>query len=313
MEKKIQHIPVLLQESITALNIKNDGFYVDATFGMGGHSKAILSCLGKKGKLIAIDCDPYSIDFSRTIKDSRFSIIHGQFSSIENYLLKRKLHGKINGILFDLGMSSMQVDDPLRGFSFLNNGNLDMRMNPSYGLSAKEKLKYAKEEEICWILKTYGEEKFAKKIAREIFLYNQKNTISTTKELTNIVIKSIRFNKKLLRHPATRTFQAIRIWVNNELNELKTALKKTSAILAPYGRLVIISFHSLETRIIKEIILEKNNIVNIPKNIPLYSKQLISLEKNFKILPKIKPSKQEIANNPRSRSAILRIAEKLKK
>ncbi|WP_343183694.1 16S rRNA (cytosine(1402)-N(4))-methyltransferase RsmH [Buchnera aphidicola] len=307
------HIPVLLKESIKSLNIKKNGIYIDATFGSGGHSKEILKKIGKNGTLYAIDRDPESIKIAKNIKDSRFHIIQGLFSNIFKYCKKFKILKKINGIIVDLGMSSIQLNNKKRGFSFKKNGPLDMRMNQKEGISASQWLINSNQQKISHILKKYGEERYAKQIAYNIVKNNKKNPIINTYQLSKIILHSTPYQKK---NSSRRSFQAIRIYLNNELNELKKFLNNIINILAPNGKLCIISFHSLEDRIVKQFMFKNSRkIPNLPISIPLTEKELIkiNIKKNIlKIYKKIFPSKKEILYNSRSRSAILRIA-KLKK
>ncbi|MCR3755065.1 MAG: 16S rRNA m(4)C1402 methyltransferase [Candidatus Westeberhardia cardiocondylae] len=310
----IQHIPVLLKETIHSLNIKKNGFYIDGTFGHGGHSKIILSKLSKYGKLLAIDRDIESIQIGLQINDSRFTILHGLFSNIKNYLIKKNLLRKTYGILLDLGLSSLQIQNPNRGFSFNKNGPLDMRMNTTYGKTAKIWINKAKKEEISIILKKYGEEKQFKKITKNIIKQRNKKPITQTKELTNIILKTKNYNKKYKKHPATKCFQAIRIFINDEILELKKILNNIFDILITGGRMSIISFHSLETQIIKKFIKKyTTKYLEIPKNIPLNENEIIKKYRNtkqIKIINIIKPSKNEIKKNPKSRSATLFTIEK---
>ncbi|WP_343377771.1 16S rRNA (cytosine(1402)-N(4))-methyltransferase RsmH [Buchnera aphidicola (Formosaphis micheliae)] len=312
--KKIypKHIPVLLTESIAALNIKKDGIYFDCTFGTGGHSTQILKKIGKYGKLYAIDRDPEAITNAQKINNSRFEIIHGLFSNIENIAKNKNIVGKINGILLDLGMSDIQLKNPQRGFSFIENGPLDMRMNQNIGISAANWLKKTTKNEIYLILKKFGEEKFAKKIAQAIYNKNKKNPIHYTKELVEI-IKSIIPIRNKFKHPATRTFQAIRIYLNQEIEELKKILVHSLKILTTGGRLSIISFHSLEDRIIKKFIKHNSAPLYIPKNLPITENKLHELHTiQLCNIARIFPTQKEIINNKKARSAILRVAEKIK-
>ncbi|CAL4320233.1 Ribosomal RNA small subunit methyltransferase H [Buchnera aphidicola (Sipha maydis)] len=304
------HIPVLLKKSIKALKIQKNGIYIDGTFGAGGHSKFILKKINDYGKLYSIDRDPESIKIAKKIKDKRFTIIHGLFSNIYKYCKKYKIIKKVNGIILDLGMSSMQLNNNKRGFSFKKNGPLDMRMNQKNGIPVSEWLLHVKEKEIAKILKKYGEEKYYKRIAFHIFRKIKRKPILTTCELSKIISKiTPRKNKK----SSVRTFQALRIKTNNELNELKDFLKNVMKILAPKGRLCIISFHSLEDRIIKKFMFQNSRkIPNLPKNIPLTTKELEKLHERkckLNVFKKIFSTKEEILQNPRCRSAILRIAE----
>ncbi|CUR53643.1 Ribosomal RNA small subunit methyltransferase H [Serratia symbiotica] len=311
MLKKYPHNTVLLHEAVNALNIKSDGIYIDSTFGHGGHSRLILSKLGKKGRLLIIDRDPQAIKIAESINDTRIIIIHSPFSLLSDYVSKYNLTGKINGILFDLGMSSLQLDNSERGFSFMRDGPLDMRMDYTTGISANKWLMKAKINDIIMVLKNFGEEKYAKRIAHCIVKQNRIKPITRTKQLVDI-IKNINLISKKNKHPATRSFQAIRIYINNELEEIKKALNSTINILAPNGRLSIISFHSLEDRIIKHFIHNNSYGIQIPPNLPLTEKQIYHLNKcTLKKIQKIRPSKNEIVQNPRSRSSILRIAQRI--
>ncbi|MXP56488.1 16S rRNA (cytosine(1402)-N(4))-methyltransferase RsmH [Pantoea sp. Mhis] len=311
MEKIYKHITVLLHEAVNGLNIKKSGIYIDATFGNGGHSRLILSKLGINGHLIAIDRDPQAVA-NANINDSRFSIIHGPFSALINYVSQRGLINKIDGILLDLGVSSTQLEDPKRGFSFMYNGLLDMRMDPTCGQSAAKWLLNAKEKEIIFVLKKYGEERFAKRIAHAIELRKRKKPITTTRELAILIsqVVPIKFTHK---HPATRSFQAIRILINNELEEINNALKGTLAVLALDGRLSVITFHSLEDRIVKHFMQDNSRLPQITNGIPITEDQLKKLNfRQLKILDRIFPSMSEIKNNPRARSSILRIAKRVR-
>ncbi|QCI23239.1 16S rRNA (cytosine(1402)-N(4))-methyltransferase RsmH [Buchnera aphidicola] len=303
----LNHIPVLTKEVIKSLNIKKNGTYIDCTFGFGGHSKKILEHLNDRGTLYAIDKDPYSINIAKKICDNRFHIIPGNFSKIlKNF--QRNNTKKIDGILLDLGMSSMQLNNPNRGFSFLLNGPLDMRMNPKVGIKASEWLMKSDVKSITKVLYEFGEERFAKKIAIKIVQQNKIKPITTTIELSNLIKKIVPKNKK---HPATRTFQAIRIHINQELNELREVLKYALKILTYKGRLSVISFHSLEDRIVKKFILKNSKPPFIPTGIGINEIQLSNLKQiTLKIIDKVIPTKIEINTNPRARSAILRISEK---
>ncbi|VFP88165.1 Ribosomal RNA small subunit methyltransferase H [Buchnera aphidicola (Cinara piceae)] len=304
------HIPVLLKEAINSLKIKKNGTYVDGTFGSGGHSLEILKNLGTSGKLYAIDQDPNAVKIGKKIKDKRFYMNYGNFSNIKTYLNKNNHNKYINGILLDLGVSSTQINSAKRGFSFMKDGPLDMRMNDKMGIPAWKWLKKTDQKKIEYVLKNFGEEKYAKKISLSIVDRNRKKTIMRTLDLVEIITNAIP-KKDKYKHPATRTFQAIRIYINQELEELKKILKVSLKILKKKSRLVIISFHSLEGRIIKNFFKKNSNIRNIPKGLPITEKQIKKYKnkKTIKIIKKIKPNKTEIKKNPRSRSAILRIAE----
>lgn len=306
------HTTVLLNESIEVLAIKPDGIYVDGTFGRGGHSRLILEKLGANGRLIAIDRDQQAIIESRHICDPRFSIIHGEFSNVGHYIAELGLMGKIDGFLMDLGVSSPQLDDPDRGFSFMRDGPLDMRMDTTKGISASEWLMQSNAEDIAWVLKTFGEERFAKRIAQAIVMRNQQAPLSRTKELATL-IEQVSPIKERHKHPATRSFQAIRIFINSELEEVEIALNSSLEILAKHGRLAVISFHSLEDRIVKQFIAKQNKGPDLPQGLPLTEEQIKQYgSRSLKSLGKIKPTQEEINHNNRSRSAILRVAERLR-
>jgi 16S rRNA (cytosine1402-N4)-methyltransferase len=285
------HQPVLLTEVIAALAIKPNGVYVDATFGRGGHSQAILDRLGKNGRLIAIDKDRAAIAFAQEHfkQEKRLLIYHGSFDRLHEIATQENVVNKIDGVLLDLGVSSPQLDDAQRGFSFLQDGPLDMRMDTTRGKTAAEWLKYAKEKEIADVLWQYGEEKFSRRMARAIVAERILAPIETTARLADIVRKANpRWEKT--KHPATRAFQAIRIFINQELTDLSNVLEQAIAVLAVGGRLAVISFHSLEDRIVKRFIRKETLLKKIGKF--------------------IKANEGELAVNPRSRSAILRVAEK---
>lgn len=306
-----QHITVLLNEAVDGLAIKPNGIYIDGTFGRGGHSRLILSRLGDAGRLIAIDRDPRAIAEANTIHDPRFQIIHSAFSAIPSLCAELDLVGKIDGILLDLGVSSPQLDDAERGFSFMRDGPLDMRMDTTKGISAMDWLAQVSVDDLAWVLKTFGEERFAKRIAQAVVSYNQSanEKISRTLQLAQIIAEAVPFKDKH-KHPATRSFQAIRIFINRELDELENALGSALSVLAPQGRLSIISFHSLEDRMVKQFMRKQSKGEAVPKGLPILESEL---NKNIplKTIGKaVMPSEAEIQANPRSRSAVLRIAEK---
>ncbi|MCD2357224.1 16S rRNA (cytosine(1402)-N(4))-methyltransferase RsmH [Pantoea sp. MHSD4] len=310
MQENFKHTTVLLDEAVNGLNIREDGIYIDGTFGRGGHSRLILSQLGEKGKLIAIDRDPQAIAAAAEITDPRFSIIHGPFSALAEYVSERDLVGKIDGILLDLGVSSPQLDDAERGFSFMRDGPLDMRMDPSRGHSAAEWLLHAEEADIAFVLKTYGEERFAKRIARAIVERNREQPMTRTRELAEVISIAMPVKDKF-KHPATRSFQAIRIWINSELEEIDNALKGAVQVLAPQGRLSVISFHSLEDRLVKRFMRDQSRGPQVPAGIPMTEHQLRALGgRELKLLGKMSPGDAEVSENPRARSSVLRIAEK---
>ncbi|WP_293774764.1 16S rRNA (cytosine(1402)-N(4))-methyltransferase RsmH [uncultured Pantoea sp.] len=310
MQENFKHTTVLLDEAVNGLNIREDGIYIDGTFGRGGHSRLILSQLGEKGRLIAIDRDPQAIAAAADITDPRFSIIHGPFSALAEYVTERDLVGKIDGILLDLGVSSPQLDDAERGFSFMRDGPLDMRMDPSRGQSAAEWLLNAEEADIAFVLKTYGEERFAKRIARAIVERNREQPMTRTRELAEVIAVATPVKDKF-KHPATRSFQAIRIWINSELEEIDTALKGAVEVLASQGRLSVISFHSLEDRLVKRFMRDQSRGPQVPAGLPMTEHQLRALGgRELKLLGKMSPGDAEVAENPRARSSVLRIAEK---
>lgn len=310
MAEQFNHTTVLLDEAVNGLNLREDGVYIDGTFGRGGHSRLILSQLGPRGRLIAIDRDPAAIAAAAAINDPRFSIIHGPFSNMQQYVEEAALLGKIDGILLDLGVSSPQLDEAERGFSFMRDGPLDMRMDPTKGQSAAEWLQRAEEQDIAFVLKTYGEEKFSKRIARAIIARNLQQPMTRTRELAELIAKVTPLKDKH-KHPATRSFQAIRIWVNRELEEIELALNGAVNILRHGGRLSVISFHSLEDRLVKHFIRKQSLGVQPPAGVPLTEAQLRALGgRNLKKMAKQVPQEQELRNNPRARSAVLRTAER---
>ena len=310
MQENFKHTTVLLDEAVNGLNIREDGIYIDGTFGRGGHSRLILSQLGANGQLLAIDRDPQAIAAAAEIQDPRFSIVHGPFSALADYVEERGLTGKIDGVLLDLGVSSPQLDDAERGFSFMRDGPLDMRMDPTRGQSAAEWLMSAAEADIAFVIKTYGEEKFGKRIARAIVERNREQPMTRTKELATVIAAAMPVKDKF-KHPATRTFQAIRIWINSELEEIDTALKGAMSVLAPGGRLSIISFHSLEDRLVKRFMRDQSRGPQVPAGIPMTESQLKALGgRELKTLGKLIPGEAEVNENPRARSSVLRIAER---
>ncbi|NTS76595.1 16S rRNA (cytosine(1402)-N(4))-methyltransferase RsmH [Catenovulum sp. SM1970] len=314
VEQSKSHISVLLHESIDALAINPDGVYVDGTFGRGGHSGEILKQLSANGKLIAFDQDPTAIAHASSLTqfadDPRFEIIHSNFANLAACIEARGLIGKIDGVLLDLGVSSPQLDDAERGFSFLRDGPLDMRMNPEQGQSAAEWLAKTDEDEINRVLKEYGEEKWARAIARAIVKDRVEKPFLRTNDLASLIERIIK-KKEPGKHPATRSFQAIRIAVNDELGVITQALEAALAVLAPKGRLSVISFHSLEDRIVKRFINKESKAKPVPRGLPVTDDEL-SKDIKLKAIGKAqKPSKEEIELNPRSRSSVLRVAERL--
>lgn len=305
------HTPVMESEVITGLKIKADGIYIDATFGRGGHTKGILACLGSTGRVLVIDKDPEAIAAARQLQteDVRVIVYHGSFADILTFCEAENIVGKVNGVVLDLGLSSPQIEHAARGFSFLKDGPLDMRMDPNHGVTAAEWLAKADEDKIREVLKNYGEEKYAKRIAHAICRARQDGPITTTKALTDIISSVYPRKFELNKHPATRTFQGIRIFINNELDDLRKALAAMVNVLAIAGRIVVISFHSLEDRIVKQFINDAaNGSKKIPYKLPV---RAATLQPLLKKIGKLQPRDEEIQQNIRARSAILRIAEKL--
>ncbi len=311
MTKAPQHVSVLLQESLEALAIRPDGIYLDATFGRGGHSRAILSQLNADGRLYALDRDPTAIEAAKALADDpRFTIIHTPFSQLDEVLDAQQLRGKIDGILFDLGVSSPQLDDAERGFSFMREGPLDMRMDTSRGETAADFLNRASADDIAFVLREYGEERFAWRIAQAIVQQREENPLQTTKQLADLIDKAVPFKDKH-KHPATRSFQGIRIHVNGELQEIEQALSAAVSGLKPEGRLAVISFHSLEDRLVKRFLRAQSKGKDIPAGLPLRDDQ-IDRGQTVRLIGKAqKPSAEEIRANPRARSSVLRVAARL--
>lgn len=309
-ERLPQHLPVLLKEAVTALAIKPDGFYVDGTFGRGGHSRAILQQLNDDGRLLGLDRDPQAIIAGQVLaeEDSRFSIEHCAFSQLSDVIHQRLWQQRIDGVLLDIGVSSPQLDEAARGFSFMQDGPLDMRMDTSAGISAAQWLAQAEEVEIATVIKTLGEERYGKRIARAIVEQRQQTPLTTTRQLAELIDKASPSRDKF-KHPATRTFQAIRIFINNELDELSSALEQAIDVLAIGGRLAVISFHSLEDRIVKRFLRDEAKGDDLPAHFPIRAAEL---NPRLKIVGKaVQASDAEVAANPRARSAVLRVAEKL--
>ena len=300
------HKTVLLHEAVDALLTDLSGVYIDGTFGRGGHSRLILSALNDDGRLIGIDKDPAAIATAEALAgiDARFAIHHGSFTDLDGINNDQQ----VDGILLDLGVSSPQLDDPERGFSFMHDGPLDMRMNHQHGESAAQWLARAEEQEISRVIWEYGEDRFSRRMARAIVRERDIEPILTTKRLAAIIAAACPTREKG-KHPATRAFQAIRIHINRELEDLVLCLDRALEKLKPGGRLVIISFHSLEDRIVKRFIRKHQKGDELPSWLPVTEAQL---NRRMKSLGKaIKPSMQEVADNPRARSAVMRVAEKL--
>jgi len=303
---------LMLEYAVQKFVIKKHGVYLDCTFGRGGHSGAILSQLGASGQLLALDRDKDAVDSGYAQKlreDRRFMLKHSSFSNLEGIAEQAGISGKVDGILLDLGVSSPQLDNPERGFSFLRDGPLDMRMDSTTGLSAAQWLASVDEKELVKVLFDYGEERFARRIARAIVTARVQTPIATTKQLAELIADAVPF-KERHKHPATRSFQAIRIEINGELEQLKTVLKQSVPILKPEGRLVVISFHSLEDRMVKRFIKNESGFKYNPGKLPVKDADIAKgvLKKIGKAL---KAEATEMAKNPRSRSAIMRVAEKI--
>ncbi|MBT8603939.1 16S rRNA (cytosine(1402)-N(4))-methyltransferase RsmH [Polynucleobacter paneuropaeus] len=304
------HRPVLLAEAVTALidapllqDQVNKIVMIDGTFGRGGHSQLLLSKLDSNARLIAFDKDLDAIAVAKKIIDPRFSIIHSSFAQMNQYAEPES----IDGILLDLGISSPQVDEAHRGFSFRRDGPLDMRMNTDQGITAAEWLEQAPQEEITKVIKAYGEERFASQIAKAIVAKREEDlSPKTTLQLANLVASVVR-TREPGQDPATRTFQALRIFINRELEDLEQGLKGALSLLKPGGRLAVISFHSLEDRIVKQF-LQAHAKVEVPRGLPVREKDLP--QSALEIIGRVRPSKEELEENPRARSAIMRVAEK---
>lgn len=305
----MMHRPVLFNEVMEGLAICQNGIYVDATFGRGGNSLGLLQRLGPEGRLLAMDKDPEAIatGVEGPFRNQRFSIVHETFANLERVIRNRGWYGKVNGIVLDLGVSSPQLDKPKRGFSFTKDGPLDMRMNPEQSMDAATWLNQASKEDIQRVLWNYGEERYAKRIAEAIVKAREEKPITHTLQLSEIVAKASP-RHKIKKHPATRTFQAIRIFINRELDELRECLPQCLEILAIKGRLCVISFHSLEDRIVKRFI-QKESRDLLPRELPILASEVKHRLKKIGAL--IKPTEAEIRENLRARSARLRIVEKL--
>ena len=309
-QEKLSHQPVMLAEALMGLNIKPEGTYIDGTFGRGGHAAAIMDQLGKEGRLIVLDKDPEAIAEAqrRFGCDPRFMAVQTSFAEVYTVVSQHELLEKVDGVLLDLGVSSPQLDDPGRGFSFRSDGPLDMRMNPDAGIPVAVWLAKASEDEIHQVLREYGEERYSRRIARAILQMRDVTPILTTKALTDLIARVVPSREKN-KDPATRTFQALRIFINQELEDLQHFLADVLRVLAPGGRLVVISFHSLEDRYVKRFIRDQVRGELLPAKLPVTA----SMEK--KLMRKIgkaqKPSESETKGNPRARSAVLRVAEKI--
>ncbi|HBZ04931.1 MULTISPECIES: 16S rRNA (cytosine(1402)-N(4))-methyltransferase RsmH [Massilia] len=307
----LQHRTVLLDEAVDALNLdegeRKNGLYIDGTFGRGGHSRLILSRLNAAGRLVAFDKDLQAIATAEQISDPRFSIVHDSFATMGSAMAARGV-AQVDGILLDLGISSPQVDDAARGFSFRHDGPLDMRMDTTRGISAAEWIATATEQHLEKVIRDYGEERFAFQIAKAIVARRAIEPISGTRQLAAIVADAVKTREKG-KDPATRSFQAIRIYINQELEDLEAGLNAAYALLAPGARMSIISFHSLEDRIVKQFLASKAKVAQPDRRLPIRAVDLP--QPQMKLIAKIKPSGEEVEANPRARSAVLRVAERL--
>ena len=304
-----QHITVLLNEAVDALAVREGGIYVDGTFGRGGHSRLILSRLGSQGRLIVFDKDPQAIEAAQKLaeQDGRVTVVHDGFSSFQTTLDKLGIEA-IDGALFDLGISSPQIDDGARGFSFRFDAPLDMRMDPTRGMSAAEWIATASEQDLHEVIKNYGEERFSRQIARAIVAQREESPIDTTRKLAQLVAQNVRTRERG-QDPATRTFQAVRIFINRELEEVEAVLPQVMGRLKPGGRLAVIAFHSLEDRIVKQFVKKYSQHPPLPRWAAVKEADL-PLPPLKAVGKAIKPGVEETASNPRARSAVLRVAER---
>lgn len=303
-----QHVTVLLKEAVDALQIKGDGVYVDATFGRGGHAREILKRLGPQGRLLAFDKDPAAMESARAIEDARLTAVHGGFAELKDKLREQRVE-KVDGVLLDLGVSSPQIDEASRGFSFRMDGPLDMRMDTTRGRTAADWLAEVDERELAEVIADYGEERFAKQVARAVVAARARGPIGTTGQLAKIVAEAVR-TREPGQDPATRTFQAIRIFINQELEELSLVLPQCVEALAPGGRLVVISFHSLEDRIVKRFMQGEARPDKLPPKLPIKAADLPP--PRLRLVGKaVRPTEAETRANPRARSAVMRVAERV--
>ena len=313
MSEVLSHITVLLDEAVSALAVQPAGCYVDGTFGRGGHSQLILQQLGEQGQLIGFDKDPRAIETGLQLQaaDSRFSIVQRSFAEMDAELQQRQVFATVDGVLLDLGVSSPQLDDAQRGFSFMHDGPLDMRMNPDEGISAAQWIAEASVEEIARVFKEYGEERFAWRMAKAVVARREQKPFTRTADLAAVITEANPAWEKG-KNPATRAFQGIRIHVNNELTDLEKGLEAALASLKVGGRLVVISFHSLEDRIVKHFLrrMAKGEADQLPRHLPIIPEKF---EPKVKVLGKPQYASQaELKTNPRARSAVMRVAEKLR-
>ena len=307
MSPRTQHLTVLLREAVDALEIRPSGIYVDATFGRGGHSRAILERLAPNGRLLALDCDPQAVAAGREIKDKRLTLLHSRFGELAATLQQAGIEA-VDGVLLDIGVSSPQLDEGERGFSFRFDAPLDMRMDTTQGETAASFLAIAGIKEITEVIRNYGEERFAFQSAKKSVAARSERPVATTGELAALVREAVR-TREPGQDPATRTFQALRIFVNQELEQLALVLPQATNILKDGGRLVVISFHSLEDRIVKRYLREQSQPVQPPKGVPVRAADLPPPRLRLVGKP-VFPSDAEVKANPRSRSAVMRVAEK---
>lgn len=303
------HVPVLLREALEALDVKPDGAYLDGTFGRGGHARAVLDRLGAAGTLFALDKDPAAVRVAKELaaKDHRFVFGKGSFAQMDELVGMLPEFKGLDGVILDLGVSSPQLDTPERGFSFSSDGPLDMRMDTTTGESVAQWLETASESDIADVLWRFGEERFSRRIARRIVAARRQKPLETTAELAELIRAAIP-NREMKKDPATRSFQALRIFINRELEDLQLGLEKSVEMLRPGGRLVVISFHSLEDRIVKRFMRKMSRAERLPRRLPVMDTQItMPLTVAGKA---IKPASDEVARNPRSRSAVMRVAEK---
>ncbi len=306
------HRPVLLEEVVDALAIRPDGLYVDGTYGRGGHAREILRRLGEQGRLLVMDRDPEAIAAAQTEHggDDRVTIIHDEYARLDSHLEELGLQQRVDGLLLDLGVSSPQLDDAARGFSFQSSGPLDMRMNPQRGVSAADWLMSADEQEIGEVLWRLGEEKYARRIARRIVERRLEEPLRDTRQLAELIRDCVPAGREK-KHPATRSFQAIRIRINRELEQLQQLLDSLFRILRIGGRVAIISFHSLEDRLVKRFLRKESTPPALPRGLPLRESERDLKQRLRPIGKAIKPAGDEIEGNPRARSAVLRVAERI--
>jgi 16S rRNA (cytosine1402-N4)-methyltransferase len=307
MTAPLQHVSVLLADAVEALAVKPDGVYVDGTFGRGGHSREILARLGPHGRLVAFDRDPHAIESGGSLPDPRLTLVHAPFSDLDEELARLGI-GEVDGVLLDLGVSSPQLDEPLRGMSFRFDAPLDMRMDTSRGQTVAQWLADASVAEITEVLRDYGEERFAHAIAKAIATARSGGSVASTRQLAEIVEKAVR-TREPGQHPATRSFQALRIFINRELEELSLVLPRAVGRLKPGGRLVVISFHSLEDRIVKRFMRDEARPPQLPARLPLRAAELPSPRLGL-VGRAQRPGLAEVERNPRARSAMMRVAER---